>query len=64
MPQEILTRVAEDIKDVDVRLVQARELIMAMKEAGEDVTPMETDIRQLETRRNKWERMLKARGII
>jgi len=64
MPQEILTRVAEDIKDVDVRLVQARELVMAMKEAGEDVSSMETDMRQLETRRNKWARMLKARGIM
>lgn len=63
MPNEVLKGIAEDMKEVDHALAEAKELVSAMKEAGEDVSAMETDIRSLEIRKVKWERMLKSRGI-
>lgn len=64
MSNEILEGIAEDIKGVESALVEAKDLVSAMKEAGEDVATFETDIRSLEMRKVKWERMLKGRGIV
>ncbi|MBA7534491.1 hypothetical protein ES705_26739 [subsurface metagenome] len=63
MANEILEGISQDIKEVDVALVEAEDLIAAMKEAGEDVSKLETDVRDLKMRKVKWDRMLKARGI-
>ena len=63
MADEILESIAKDITEINQKIVQAKTLITAMKEAGEDVHEMEADIRTLEVRKVKWERMLHARGI-
>ncbi|MBA7570546.1 hypothetical protein ES708_12298 [subsurface metagenome] len=63
MANEILEGISQDIKEVDVALIEAEDLIAAMKEAGEDVSKLETDVRDLKMRKVKWDRMLKARGI-
>lgn len=63
MSDEILQGIAQDIQEVDVALDTATDLISAMKEAGEDVTTQESEIRALRMRKNKWEKMLKARGF-
>jgi len=61
---EILKGIAADIKDVQVAIDEASDLISAMKEAGETVTEMETDLRDLKIRKIKWEKMLAARGYM
>ena len=63
MADEILQEIASDVKDIQTAIDRAKVLISAMKEAGEDTHEMESDIRLLEIRKTKWERMLKARGI-
>ncbi len=63
MANEILKGIAEDMKEVDVAITEARGLVSAMKEAGEDVSVMESDMRDLEIRKVKWDRMLKSRGV-
>lgn len=63
MSDAILQGVAADIAEADAALDTATELIDAMKEAGEDVSEMESTVRALRTRKNKWVSMLKARGI-
>jgi len=63
MADEILQEIAGDVKNIQVAIDRAKILISAMKEAGEDTHEMEADIRLLEVRKTKWERMLKARGI-
>jgi len=63
MGDEILQEIAVDVKDIQTAIDRAKVLISAMKEAGEDTHEMEADIRLLEVRKTKWERMLKARGI-
>lgn len=63
MSNKILEGIAEDIKGVEGALAEARELVSAMKEAGEDVSKWETEIRSLEMRKVKWEKMLAGRGI-
>ena len=63
MANEILQGIAEDMKEVDVAITEARDLVSAMKEAGEDVSALESDMRDLEIRKVKWDRMLKSRGI-
>ena len=64
MSNEILEGIAQDIQGVEGALTEAKDLVSAMKEAGEDVATFETDIRTLEMRKVKWERMLKGRGIV
>jgi len=63
MADEILQEIASDVKDIQTAIDRAKVLISAMKEAGEDTHEMEADIRLLEVRKSKWERMLKSRGI-
>lgn len=63
MPNEILKTIAGDIQEVNDKIEEARELIGAMKEAGEDTHEMEADLRLLTVRKNKWENMLHARGL-
>ncbi len=64
MASEILQGIAGDIKDVQVAIDEADDLVSAMKEAGETVTELEATIRTLKTRKVKWENMLKSRGIM
>ncbi len=63
MGDEILNEIAVDVQEIQKAIDRAKLLISAMKEAGEDTHEMEADIRLLEIRKTKWERMLKARGI-
>lgn len=62
-PNDVFQDVANDIKAINDQFKVARELIDGMKEAGEDVTQMESEYRDLVVRKGKWERMLKNRGI-
>lgn len=65
MPEnEVLRGVAEDLKEIEPKIEAARDLVNAMREAGEDVTELQADIRDLEIRKRKWERMLSARGLM
>jgi len=59
----VLQGVADDIAQINKEISNARTLLSAVKDAGEDTTQLETDIRTLEIRRDKWVRMLKARNI-
>jgi len=64
MENEILNGVAKDMEQVTKRLVQAQDLVDALKEAGEDTSKMESDMRLLQMRKGKWETMLKNRGVL
>lgn len=64
MPDEILESVAQDMRSINERLSRARDLAEAMREAGEDVTTLESQIHQLEVRKQRWELMLKNRGYL
>lgn len=63
MSDALLRGVAEDLKNADTAITEAQKLIDAMKEAGETVTAQEAEIRSLRIRKDKWQRMLEARGI-
>lgn len=63
MPNEVLQNISKDIQEVNTIIEEAKELIGAAKEAGEDTTEMEAEMRSLEIRKVKWERMLSARGL-
>ena len=63
MSNEILQGAAQDLLEADSSIANAEELISAMKEAGEDVSELEANLRSVKMRKTKWERMLKARGI-
>ncbi|KKM01097.1 hypothetical protein LCGC14_1797800 [marine sediment metagenome] len=63
MASEILQNIAKDIHRVDGFIAEAKELISASREAGEDTHEMEAEMKLLEIRKLKWERMLSARGL-
>lgn len=56
-------RISRDLKSIKSQYKVASDLISAMKEAGEDTAELESDLRKLEVRQDKWERMLDARGF-
>jgi hypothetical protein len=63
MPEnEVLKSVAADIANINKSIAQAEELISALREAGEPVSEQESALRTLRIRKEKWERMLQARG--
>lgn len=64
MPNQVLEEIAGTIKDLDKQIDEAQELLNALSEAGEDVTLIKADLSKLRVRKNKWERMLKARGYL
>ncbi len=63
MSDEILRGIAQELSQADEALETAEVLIAAMKEAGEDATELETNLRSVKMRKSKWEKMLKARGF-
>ena len=63
MPSQVLKDIAADFARVEPAIKEAEELISAMREAGEETTTMEAELRTLKLRKGKWERMLKARGL-
>lgn len=64
MTSQILKDIAMDFDRVAPAITEAEELIAAMREAGEDTATLEAELRSLKTRKGKWERMLKARGLL
>ncbi len=58
----MFNRIAKDLSAIKSQYGVAVDLISAMKEAGEDVTEVESTLRGLEIRQGKWTRMLEARG--
>lgn len=60
---EILKRTAQDLKRIESTIQDSDELLKFMRQAGEDVTTSEKELRDLKTRRDRWIRALKARGI-
>jgi len=61
--QELLDYIAERIKEARKRLMDAKELMSLMQEAGEDVSKMREEIAQLERRISRWESVLIRRGM-
>jgi len=62
--RKILAEIAKRIKELETDFATAKELISAMREAGEDVTELEAMLREVESRKRRWEMMLRRRGII
>ncbi len=63
MSDEILQGIAQDLRSADEAVETAEVLLSAMKEAGEDATALETQLRAVKMRKSKWEKMLKGRGF-
>lgn len=63
MAEEVLQSVAVDLAKINEQIDKARYLISAAKDAGEDTLQMEAKLKDLETKRTKWERVLTSRGI-
>jgi hypothetical protein len=63
MSDVTLQQVAENVKAINTNITNAQNLINALSEAGEDTTKLKQDLNSLIIRKNKWENMLKNRGI-
>ena len=62
MNSEILKSVKGDLETREPKIEEAEELIATLKEVGEDTREMETQLRTLKIRRDKWKKVLIARG--
>jgi len=57
-----IKQMVEDVKRGEAYRDQAREWVAMMKEAGEDTTQLENDLRKNEIRLDRWKNMLVNRG--
>lgn len=64
MAHPALERVAERFPEMEQALEEAKDLIDAMREAGEDVKEVESLYREQQLSVNRWRVMLKARGLL
>lgn len=64
MANEVLKSIADDIRNINQSIQEAEELLSAMKEAGEDTSELQADLNNAKMRKERWERMLKARGAL
>jgi len=62
MADDVLAKVASDLKTVNGEISNANSLIQVLKEAGEDTVKPEADLRQLMMKRDKWQKTLESRG--
>ena len=62
MSDNIMQDIATQLQEIDNAIYEAKDLISALKEVGEDVTDKEAELRNLEKRKVKWAEMLKKRG--
>ena len=63
MSDEILKDVASSIGGLHKNVSKAKDLIAALKDAGEDTMSLETNFRQAQVRMDRWTRMLEGRNI-
>jgi len=61
--KDIFADTAERLSEVKKGIVGATEIIKALKEAGEDTKEQEKNLRELNTRYDRWKSMLQKRGI-
>lgn len=62
MANEIFEKISKDIKEIDMSIVDAKDLISALREAGEDTVELESKFRELEKKKTKWQKVLESRG--
>ncbi|MDD5360449.1 MAG: hypothetical protein PHI02_09310 [Sulfurovaceae bacterium] len=63
MANEILQGIADNVSAINKEISNAQELISALSEAGETTVELDQKLKSLIMRKNKWENMLKNRGI-
>lgn len=63
MNEEIYTKIAKDIKDVNGEIEKAKDLLKALRDVGKDTTVQERTLNELAREKVKWEKVLKSKGI-
>lgn len=61
--EEMAQDLAINIKLAEQAMVEAKEYIAMLREAGEDVSQALKDLTTQKVRLDNWKRMLKARGV-
>ena len=61
---EILRNAAASLKRLEPLVAEARDLITAMEEAGEDTSSLRADLSTRVERMNRWRAMLEHRGLL
>jgi len=58
----LLDKIADDIRTIDEQITLVTNRQKLMQEAGEDTSKLETTLRTLSIKRDKWKRALETRG--
>ena len=61
MPQQVLQGVASDLRTIDEKIGTANQFLSIMKEAGENTAAMEAELRTLQIRKDKWQKVINNR---
>lgn len=62
MADEVLDNVANQLRAIQPDIMRARELIAMARQAGEEVTELQSRLNQAEVKANKWRSQLVAAG--
>jgi hypothetical protein len=63
MSDTTLSLIRENVDSITKNIDSAKKLISALSEAGEDTSKLSQDLRSAEIRLQKWQNMLKNRGL-
>lgn len=61
MNEEIYAQTSKDLTEVREKIAVAKDLVKALRDAGENTSDVEPRLRELEAREGRWTRMLAAR---
>jgi uncharacterized protein YoxC len=63
MENELLHNINNQVKDVDTKISEGKELIKLLDEVGEDTNEFKNRFRELEKKTTKYRQALKSRGF-
>lgn len=62
MADDVLDKVANDLKKVNEEITKSNNYLGILRSAGEDTATAEASLRQLMIKRDKWQRTLEEKG--
>lgn len=62
--QAVFERVVKDVEGMELRVIAAKDLRLALDQVGEDTTELRQLIKDIEQRVARWKKMLTDRGFM
>ena len=62
MSSELYSEISNQLRDIEGKIKEAKDIITTARIAGEDVSALESQLREVEKRASSWKAALRAKG--